>query len=108
MTRLLPVEPLKVQDEDVPSGRGVFFTFDPAPDEILKTIVPFAVKTSLFSLFLEAATSEQIARRVAMKLATDNATEMIKELRTIYNRVRQDQITTELLDIMGGASAIDN
>ena len=88
-------------------GRTVSFLFDPPPAELLAEIVPFAVKTSLFTLFLEAATSEQIARRMAMKLATDNATEMIKELKSIYNRARQDQITMELLDILGGAAAIE-
>jgi len=103
VTRLLPFDAAAGADDD----QGLFFDFDPDPEEILEEIVPFAVKTSLFGMFLEAATSENIARRIAMKLATDNALEMVKDLKGIYNRARQEQITTELLDIMGGAAAIE-
>lgn len=105
-TRLLPFEPPPREEEGASPDRGAFFEFDPGPGELLEAVVPFAVRNALFTLLLEAAASENIARRMAMKLATDNATEMIKELRGRYNRARQDQITTELLDIMGGAAAI--
>ena len=65
-----------------------------------------SVKTRLFGCFLDAAVSEQAARMVAMKSATDSASDMIKFLSTQYNRARQTQITLELLDIMGGAEAL--
>jgi F-type H+-transporting ATPase subunit gamma len=107
VTRLLPMERIEPGAAEEPVQGELVFEFDPPPAEILEEIVPFAVKTALFTLFLEAATSEQIARRLAMKLATDNATDMIKELRGRYNRARQDQITKELSDIMGGAAAIE-
>jgi len=103
--RLLPVEPPAHtgEEEGEPEVR---FEFMPSAGAILEDLVPFEVKTALFTRFLEAGASEQIARRIAMKLATDNAEEMVKTLRQKYNRARQNQITTELSDIMGGAAAI--
>ena len=64
------------------------------------------VKVRLFQCFVEATVSEQVARMVAMKAATDAGDEMIKLLTRQYNRARQTQITTELLDILGGAEAL--
>jgi F-type H+-transporting ATPase subunit gamma len=61
----------------------------------------------LFKCFLDAAVSEQIARRVAMKAATENADELIRSLSMTYNRARQGQITSELLDIVGGVEALN-
>ncbi len=104
--RLLPVEPAAPKEEAAGAGEGLAYDFLPSASSILEELVPFEVKTALFTRFLEAGASEQIARRVAMKLATDNAEEMMKTLRQRYNRARQTQITTELTDIMGGAAAI--
>jgi F-type H+-transporting ATPase subunit gamma len=87
-------------------GGALDFEFLPSAASILEALVPFEVKTALYTRILEAGTSEQIARRVAMKLATDNAEEMLKTLRQKYNRARQTQITMEISDIMGGTSAI--
>ncbi len=103
-TTLLPFAPV---GREVGSGTAAFCAFDPEPEAILREIVPFAVKINLFALFLESVTSEHMARRLAMKLATDNATEMLRDLKSRYNRARQDQITMELSDIMGGAAAIE-
>jgi F-type H+-transporting ATPase subunit gamma len=100
--RLLPVEPPAAEE----GAREVEFEFLPSAESILEELVPFEVKTALYTRILEAGASEQIARRIAMKLATDNAEEMMKTLRQRYNRARQTQITTELSDIMGGAAAI--
>jgi F-type H+-transporting ATPase subunit gamma len=69
--------------------------------------VPAAFKARLFKCFLDAAVSEQIARRVAMKAATENAGEMIGTLSRQYNRARQTQITSELSEIIGGAAALE-
>ena len=66
----------------------------------------FEVK--LFKCFLDAAVSEQVARMVAMKSATENADELIRELSMTYNRARQGQITGELLEVMGGVEALKN
>ena len=65
-------------------------------------------KVKLFKCFLDAAVSEQVARMVAMKSATENADELIRELSMTYNRARQGQITGELLEVMGGVEALKN
>jgi F-type H+-transporting ATPase subunit gamma len=74
---------------------------------ILEEILPVSFKVRLFKCFLDAAVSEQIARRVAMKAATDNADDIIKQLSQEYNRARQSKITTELSEIISGASALE-
>ncbi len=83
------------------------YEFLPSAGEILEEIVPAAFKARVFKCFLDAAVSEQIARRVAMKGATENAGDMIKSLSMQYNRARQSQITSELSEIIGGAAALD-
>ncbi len=82
------------------------YEFSPAPKELLDELIPLAVKTAFFQTFLDAATSEHVARMVAMKAATDNAEEMARALSLQYNRARQSQITTELSEIMGGVEAM--
>ena len=79
----------------------------PDAKSILEEIVPTAFKARLFKCFLDAAVSEQIYRRVAMKAATENADEMIGSLSQLYNRARQTQITSELSEIIGGAAALE-
>lgn len=86
---------------------AIDYEFLPSAEEILQEIVPAAFKARLFKCFLDAAVSEQIARRVAMKAATENAGDMIKSLSTQYNRARQSQITSELSEIIGGAAALE-
>ena len=81
--------------------------FSPDPESILDDLLPRSVRLHLFQAFLDAAVSEQTARRVAMKVATDNAHDVIVELTRTYNRSRQAQITTELSEIMGGAAALE-
>lgn len=80
--------------------------FDPAPEVIAQRILPLAIKTTLYRTLLEAVTSEQIYRRIAMKNATDAAGEMNRLLTRKYNRSRQGGITQELLEIVAGADAI--
>jgi len=74
----------------------------PSTAELLDHLLPAAVRMRVYQCFLDAAVSEQIARMRSMKLATDNADEMIHRLTIRYNRARQAQITTELAEIMGG------
>ncbi len=90
-----------------PSKRGERVPYEFLPDarSILEEIVPVSFKVRLFKCFLDAAVSEQIARMVAMKGATENADDMIRKLTRQYNRARQSQITRELAEIIGGAAA---
>ncbi len=83
------------------------YEFQPSPQEILEEIVPAAFRARLFKCFLDAAVSEQIARMVAMKGATENADEMAADLKQQYNRARQAGITSELAEIIGGAAALE-
>jgi F-type H+-transporting ATPase subunit gamma len=72
----------------------------------LEEIVPTSFKVRLFKCFLDAAVSEQIARMVAMKSATENADKLIRSLTAQYNRARQSRITSEILDVLGGVEAL--
>jgi len=103
---LLPIQDLSTDDKQEQS-LAVDYEFLPDAEAILKEIVPAAFKAKLFKCFLDAAVSEQVARMVAMKGATENADEMIGDLSTKYNRARQSQITSELSEIIGGALALE-
>ncbi|NOX54034.1 MAG: ATP synthase F1 subunit gamma [Planctomycetes bacterium] len=92
------------QTAEEPRGE---YEFLPSAAEILEEIVPASFKARLFKCFLDAAVSEQIARMVAMKAATENAGEMIHTLTLRYNRARQSQITSEISEIIGGAAALE-
>jgi F-type H+-transporting ATPase subunit gamma len=83
------------------------YEFAPSAEEILEEIVPAAFHARLFKCFLDAAVSEQIARMVAMKGATENADEMAADLKQQYNRARQAGITSELAEIIGGVAALE-
>lgn len=82
------------------------YEFLPSAESILEEVVPVSFKVRLFKCMLDAAVSEQIARMVAMKAATENADELIRHLSTQYNRARQGQITSELMDLLGGVEAL--
>jgi F-type H+-transporting ATPase subunit gamma len=86
--------------------RKVSYEFLPDAAEILEELVPLALKIRLFKMFLDAAVSEQIARRVAMKSATENAGDLIKEITRLYNRTRQANITKEISELIGGSEAL--
>lgn len=87
-------------------GPNVEYEFLPSPDSILEEVIPTAFRAKLFKCFLDAAVGEQIARRIAMKAATDNADSMIDILTTTYNRARQGQITNEIIEVVSGAGAL--
>ncbi|MGL5097179.1 MAG: F0F1 ATP synthase subunit gamma, partial [Planctomycetia bacterium] len=87
-------------------GVAVDYELLPSADDILNELIPVSFKVRLFKAFLDAAVSEQIARRVAMKSATDAAGKLIKKLTRRYNRARQSQITSELAEIIGTAEAL--
>src|SRR5205823_8018992 len=84
----------------------VEYEFLPSAQNILEELLPVSFKVRLFKCFLDAAVSEQIARRVAMKAATENAGDIIKSLSRQYNRARQAQITKEIAEVIGGAEAL--
>lgn len=131
VAQLLPIEPPSARPADADAHAGVpgsgpprpaaagsggaeesaaagvsDFEFSPAPELLLARLIPETVRVRLFQFFNDAIVSEQVARMVAMKAATDAAGEMIKFLTRQYNRARQSQITMELLDIMGGVEAL--
>ncbi len=87
--------------------KPVEYEFIPNAQDILEELLPVSFKVRLFKCFLDAAVSEQIARRVTMKAATENADEMIKTLTRQYNRARQAQITKEIAEVIGGAAALE-
>lgn len=92
----------KVEEE----AAGSIYEFLPSPESILEEVVPTSFKVKLFKCFLDSAVSEQIARRIAMKAATENADDLIRSLSMQYNRARQGRITNELMDLIGGVNAI--
>ncbi|MEM9559717.1 MAG: ATP synthase F1 subunit gamma [Planctomycetota bacterium] len=107
--RVMQLLPFSAPDADTlehAAGPNLIYDFDPDPERLLASLLPAAVKTSLFQAFNDAIVSEHIARMVAMKAATDNAAKMGKGLRREFNRVRQAQITTELTEIVSGAAAL--
>lgn len=103
---LLPLGSIDTGDTAETSNGGPQYEFLPSPESILEEVVPTSFKVKLFKCFLDSAVSEQIARMVAMKGATENAGELIKTLSMQYNRARQSRITSELMDLIGGVEAL--
>ena len=108
---LLPLSQAAERDERAEERphheRPVEYEFLPSAADILQELLPVSFKVRLFKCFLDAAVSEQIARRVTMKQATENADEMIKMLTRQYNRARQAAITKEISEVIGGAAALE-
>ncbi len=96
--------PLAVSEEE--GGGGKDFILEPDPEMILGRLLPLSLKMQFFQALVEAAASEQIARRIAMKNATDNAEEMAKTYTQLYNRTRQASITQEILEVIGGVEVM--
>jgi F-type H+-transporting ATPase subunit gamma len=104
---LLPLSQSAARQESEQPKHPVEYEFLPSAADILHELLPVSFKVRLFKCFLDAAVSEQIARRVTMKQATENADEMIKMLTRQYNRARQAQITKEIAEVIGGAAALE-
>ena len=98
---LLPVEP----SEDTEGIPGNQFIFEPSPAAVLEQLVPRYIATRIFQAVLESKASEESSRMVAMKNATENADELIEDLTLSYNKVRQSNITREMIEIASGAKA---
>ena len=101
-----PSTPSEAAHGSRPGRAPVEYEFLPGAREILEDLLPVTFRIRLFKCFLDAAVSEQIARRVTMAAATENADEMIKSLTSQYNRARQAQITKEIAEVIGGAAAL--
>jgi F-type H+-transporting ATPase subunit gamma len=95
--QLLPVEPAELDP-----GTAVGYIYEPNPVEVLAEVLPRYLEVEVYHAIQEAMASEQSARMVAMRNATDSANEMVSDLTLLMNKVRQENITTELLDIVGG------
>jgi F-type H+-transporting ATPase subunit gamma len=98
--------PIVLPEEMQSSTENFRLVFEPSREHILKLIIPKAMKIFLHKLILENAAGEHGARMTAMHQATDNATELIKELKLQYNKARQSSITKEILEIVSGAEAL--
>jgi F-type H+-transporting ATPase subunit gamma len=99
--QILPVEPA-----EIPTAQNVDYIYEPGPAEVLGQLLPRFVEMQVYHAILESIASEQSARMVAMRNATESAGELIEELTLMYNKARQEMITKELLDITGGAAAL--
>jgi F-type H+-transporting ATPase subunit gamma len=101
--QFLPIEPLE-NDTNV----NLDYIFEPSKEEIVETLIPKSLKTQLFKAIRDSFASEHGARMTAMHKATDNATELRDQLKLTYNKARQAAITNEILEIVGGAEALNN
>ena len=102
MKQLLPVEPAPI-----PGGQNVDYIYEPGAEAVLGSLLPRFVEMEIYHAILESIASEQSARMVAMRNATDSASELIGGLTLLYNKARQEAITRELLDITGGVVALE-
>jgi F-type H+-transporting ATPase subunit gamma len=110
---LLPIRPGAVESRVLSQYLGqettmatAEYLYEPNPNTLLDTILPRFTELQIYQAFLEARASEESARMVAMRNATENANELIGDLTLVYNKARQDAITKEMLDIAGGAEAM--
>lgn len=99
---LLPVKPAPETEENSAAG----YIFEPDREAVLENIIELYVNNTVYSALLEAKTGEHASRITAMTAATDNTEEVIEELNLYLNRARQDHITTEISEIVGGAAAL--
>lgn len=99
---ILPVQPAELENKD-----KVGYIYEPDSNEVLNNLVPRYIEMEIYHSILESIASEQSARMVAMRNATDNALEMKSDLTLEMNKVRQESITSELLDIVGGVAAVE-
>jgi F-type H+-transporting ATPase subunit gamma len=104
--QLLPIEPPEAVD-GVEEAQFADYIFEPSPDVVLAGLLPRYIEMQIYEAILQNAASFQSAQMVAMKNATDNAQDITRELTLTYNKARQEQITRELLDIVGGAAALE-
>ncbi len=98
--------PIRLQANDNGQQTDIDFIFQPGKEDILDTMLPKSLKMQVYKILLDSFASEQGARMISMTQATDNATELLKELNLTYNKARQSAITNELVEIVSGADAL--
>jgi F-type H+-transporting ATPase subunit gamma len=103
--RILPLE-VEVTTEAPPGGQLNLYEFEPSDEAVLDALLPWYVENRLYQALLESAAAEIASRRRAMKSATDNARDLIEVLTREANKARQDEITQEISEIVGGANAL--
>lgn len=103
--QLLPIEPPAMEGDS--EAFLADYIFEPSPQVVLARLLPRYIEMQIYEAILQNAASFQSAQMVAMKNATDNANDITRELTLTYNKARQEQITKELLDIVGGAAALE-
>ena len=101
--QFLPLEPIDNGDENAVAD----YIFEPSKEEIINSLIPSSLKTQLFKALLDSNAAEHGARMTAMHKATDNAGELRDQLKLTYNKARQAAITNEILEIVGGAEALN-
>jgi F-type H+-transporting ATPase subunit gamma len=104
--QFLPIELQAGTQPDRHSGVSVDYIVEPDRKTLLSSLIPKSLRSKIYSIILDSAAAEQAARMVAMQIATDNADDILGELTIQYNKQRQQSITSELLDIIGGAEAL--
>jgi F-type H+-transporting ATPase subunit gamma len=105
-TQIVLTEKLLPLDYEADEGVSVDRLYEPSKDEIVKSLIPRHLNVQMWKYLLESYASEQAARMVAMENATSNSQEMIKDLKLEFNKARQAAITTEMLEIVGGAESL--
>ncbi len=105
---LPPVKEVSFKKKKETKVVNVDYIFEPSKEEIIAELIPKSLKIQFYKCILESNASEHGARMTAMEKATENAKELLKELKLIYNRSRQASITKEILEIVGGAEAMNN
>lgn len=106
--QLLPLEATQNVEDPTISRNETDYIFEPSIEKIIEELIPKSIKIQLYKAVLDSHASEHGARMIAMDKATDNAGELIKELKLAYNQARQAAITTELTEIVSGAAALSN
>lgn len=104
--QFLPIVNKEEETTNTTAKSDVEYIFQPSKAEILEALVPKSLKLQVFKILLDSFTSEHGARMVSMTKATDNASELLKELNLTYNKARQTAITNEIIEIVGGANAL--
>ena len=106
--QFLPFVSQQTTDNGQQAEPGVDYIYQPNKEELLSVMIPKSLKLQVYKILLDSFASEQGARMISMTQATDNATELLKELNISYNKARQSAITNELVEIISGANALKN
>ena len=104
--QFIPIVSEDKVEEDTNPVEEIEYIFQPSKEEILNSLIPNLLKLQVYKILLDSFTSEHGARMVSMTKATDNATELLKDLNLSYNKARQGAITNEIIEIVGGANAL--